>query len=100
MITGGINGETLEFAKDTSGHIVRVVRSPVITVKETVVEGCQESAFAGGRAWVDRVTFELPAGTRWGGERIVKYAAVKETLRYTGKKPNGEACPPPKMIMD
>lgn len=100
IVTGGINADTIEFARAASGQLVRVLRQPDVTTKETVIEGCQQSAFAGGRAWFERVTFEVPAGLTWGGERTVKYPIVKETLRYTGKKPNGEACPPPNMIMD
>src|SRR5262245_25575073 len=48
-LTAGWNGEQLELAKDASGRIVRVIRQPVETVKEKVIDGCQEHHFAGGR---------------------------------------------------
>lgn len=100
MISGGWNAESLEFARDPSGRIVRLLRNPEVTVKETVIRGCQESAFAGGRGWFERVVIELPPGTIWGGEYYVRYPEVKEVLRYTGKKPDGSACPPPHMMLD
>lgn len=99
-IQGGYNGETVELARDAAGHVVRLVRQPVITTKEIVVQGCEESQFAGGAAWFERQVFDLPPGTTWGGEQIVKYPQVKEVRRFTGKKANGAACPPPTLKHD
>lgn len=100
IVTGGYHAESLEFARDASNRVVRVLRKPIETVKETVVEGCETHVFAGGRAWFERVVIELPEGTTWGGEVSVKYPAVREVVRYTNKTPDGKPCPPPAMMID
>lgn len=99
-VSAGWNAESIEFAKDASGRVVRVIRRPVETVKETVIEGCQDHVFAGGRGWFERVVLELPEGATWGGEVIVKYPSVREVVRFTGKTRDGKPCPPPAMMLD
>lgn len=99
-LRAGYNGEILELATDPAGHVVRLVRQPDVTVKETVSKSCRERRFAGGQGWFDRVVFALPAGTTWGGDQIVKYPVVQEVTRYAEKKPSGEPCPPPDMMHD
>lgn len=100
VLRAGWNGEGLELARDASGRIVRLVRQPEVTVKEVVVQGCQEHVFGGGRAWFERVVIELPPGTTWGGDHVVKYREIKEVTRFTGKKPDGTDCPPPHFMHD
>jgi hypothetical protein len=91
--TGGWKQERAIFAKRADGSIVRVIADVHVVQGKTVQRGCPR--FAGGRAWFEEVTYDLPPGAKYAGSVKVSYDEVKDVEQYADTQADGSPCPRP-----
>jgi len=91
--TGGWRQERAIFAKRADGSIVRVIPDVHVVQGKTVQRGCVR--FAGGRAWLEEVTYELPPGAKYAGSVTVRYDEIRDVEQHSDTQPDGSPCPPP-----
>jgi hypothetical protein len=91
---GGYNASHATFARrDSDGAIVVIVPKPNRIVDGHEDAGCLR--FAGGRAWFEQVTYELPRGEKFGGTVEVAYDDHVTIKDYADTELDGTPCPPP-----
>lgn len=92
--TAGWNGAPTTFARRASDGAIVIVRGTVTTIVDRKVPaGCP--TFAGGRAWFERVEYQLPPDDRYGGVVEVAYVQHVDQPVYADRQADGSPCPPP-----